>query len=570
MLKYIEKLIEEGANLNEKDEQGKTLLMIATEQGNFSAVIKLLENGANPFLIDHKGQTALMKAVLFGQEKICLFLLGAMQGYSQQRDKMCERALDMARRLNLKNMCDILSSYEPDKEAEELLLNEVKKEFETGNHFNGEDEEGRSFLMHMVCAKNNKICKFLIDKNVDINHQCKEGMNALMQAVLVENEEMVNVLLEQGAFLSLRNSAGQTALDMAKDLKVKESIIQKLEEAVTKAKEKEKERLMRMGKKEETLQKLKNEVNMNAPLSPFHQEFADLINQEGALENGFNIKNNRGITPLMFAALTGEHQIAKWLIELGADVNIKGVMGETVLMTALREMDVEMVKLLIRNGADVEVQNFEGETPLLLATKSFNTSLIRLLVQEGADINKKTKEGVSALDIVIKNEDYEIAAFMKSIQEERNKKNSLEEIKKSLEQDKRLYKAIQIGNKRGILRLLEKGADIKMIDDDGEGVLFMCLRHNKISAFKTFVEQGAFLMHRNKKNQTILDILPQVNLPKHALKSVLTVLTENDFDFSSSRAETKKWLADQLKPVVLKRRNALLSKVKQENQHNHS
>ena len=68
------------------------------------------------------------------------------------------------------------------------------------------------------------------------------------------------------------------------------------------------------------------------------------------IENGadVNIKNNYGITALIYAAEHGNLEIVKYLVEKGANVNIKDNHGRTALDLAETE---EIKKVLRKAGA---------------------------------------------------------------------------------------------------------------------------------------------------------------------------------------------------------------------------
>lgn len=530
MLKLIEQLIKDGVDLNKQDDQGQTLLMKAAEQGHFPAAIKLLEGGADPFLTDQKGQTALMKAILSSQEKICSLLTGAMQGRIGQKDENGESAIDMAKRLNL-DIADLLESCFNDMPSEEELLQDVQKIIAENPYFNGIDEEGNSYLSHMIHYKYNQIAKFLMDqKGIDLNHESSFGLTPLMYAVLDENDEMLQVLIEKGADLFVETKLGHTALSLAKLVGARKEVIDQLMKAEENA------FLILKQQEKETIAK------ESLDPSEHHLLLKELLSRPDAAEKNYNIKNQYDISPLMYAVLLAKYEAALWFIDKGADVNLRGVMGETALLTATRTMDPKMAKLLIDYGADVTVENEDGDTPLLLATQMMNITLIKLFIEAGADIHKKNQNGLSALDFVVRREDYEVAAFMKELQEEVERKNSLEEIQKSLERDEYLLKAIETGNKKAILKALEKGGDINLIDDQGNGILFICICKNKVGAFQTLVEQGAPINQKNNKNQTVLDFMADAKVPKRALNRYLQILAENEFDFSLITPQTRAWL----------------------------
>jgi len=77
-----------------------------------------------------------------------------------------------------------------------------------------------------------------------------------------------------------------------------------------------------------------------------------------------------GHTQLMRAALEGQAEQVKRLLEGGADVNEKDYEGRTALMFAATNMHTNVAKTLLRSGADVNVTANDGSTALLLAASS--------------------------------------------------------------------------------------------------------------------------------------------------------------------------------------------------------
>lgn len=82
------------------------------------------------------------------------------------------------------------------------------------------------------------------------------------------------------------------------------------------------------------------------------------------------IKNNLKNTPLHYACMRNmvnlsfqKVNIAKFLIDKGADVNAKNIYGDTPLHYASMN-NIEITKLLLDNGADVNARNKYDQTPL--------------------------------------------------------------------------------------------------------------------------------------------------------------------------------------------------------------
>lgn len=66
----------------------------------------------------------------------------------------------------------------------------------------------------------------------------------------------------------------------------------------------------------------------------------------------------RGMTPLMFAAAQGRHELLRTLLELGADTEeFEYYHGNTAILFAADAGDIEAYEILRDAGADIEVQN---------------------------------------------------------------------------------------------------------------------------------------------------------------------------------------------------------------------
>jgi ankyrin repeat protein len=144
-------------------------------------------------------------------------------------------------------------------------------------------------------------------------------------------------------------------------------------------------------------------------------EIAKLLERKDAV----NTADDRGITPLMYAAAMGSAEAMRLLIDHGADVNAQNGYGSTALMwsvsdpakvrllldhgaqvnivarsgrtalivAAFTNPSVEVVRLLLAKGAKVDVMDTRHVTPLNAATFANDTFTMRLLLDAGADIN---------------------------------------------------------------------------------------------------------------------------------------------------------------------------------------
>jgi len=98
------------------------------------------------------------------------------------------------------------------------------------------------------------------------------------------------------------------------------------------------------------------------------------------------------------AAMKGNKDALRSLLQRKADVNGRQIDGTTALHWAVRADDLETADLLIRAGANVSAANRDGATPLLLATDNGNAAMLEKLIKAGANPNAAlTKDGDTAL-----------------------------------------------------------------------------------------------------------------------------------------------------------------------------
>ena len=98
-------------------------------------------------------------------------------------------------------------------------------------------------------------------------------------------------------------------------------------------------------------------------------------------------------TTLPKAALEGQANVVKSLLDNGADVNERGRCdwhwdpSVTTLSCAAYGGNIETVKVLIERGADVNARSNDGWTPLMSAAYIGHASIATLLIEKGADVD---------------------------------------------------------------------------------------------------------------------------------------------------------------------------------------
>lgn len=110
-----------------------------------------------------------------------------------------------------------------------------------------------------------------------------------------------------------------------------------------------------------------------------------------------NAADEKGITPLMYAAEAGSVESMRILIERGADVNAQNAYGSTALMWSVS--DAAKVRLLLEHGADVNLVAKSGRTALIVAAfTNPSAEVVKLLLAKGAKVDVMDKRHVTPLN----------------------------------------------------------------------------------------------------------------------------------------------------------------------------
>jgi ankyrin repeat protein len=101
-----------------------------------------------------------------------------------------------------------------------------------------------------------------------------------------------------------------------------------------------------------------------------------------------------GATALHWAAHANDIGMAEFLIEAGADVSARNRVGASPMLSAVINGNAQLIGLLLENGADANaaVSN-TGDTPLMLAARTGIAEAVQVLLDHGADVNARETWG---------------------------------------------------------------------------------------------------------------------------------------------------------------------------------
>jgi len=107
-----------------------------------------------------------------------------------------------------------------------------------------------------------------------------------------------------------------------------------------------------------------------------------------------------GFTALHIACYFGQADVAKILLENGADVDKTAMNGSDLrpLQSATAGCHADVVRILLEFKPDINVRMLGGFTPLMSACALGDEDIIAMLLEHGADLDAKADDGRTADD----------------------------------------------------------------------------------------------------------------------------------------------------------------------------
>lgn len=164
----------------------------------------------------------------------------------------------------------------------------------------------------------------------------------------------------------------------------------------------------------ELLKKYKGEFNIFEASSVGDLEtVAQATVKEPAVVNSYSAD---GFTPLGLASYFGHPKIVKSLLQKKADPNLaaKNSFKVAPLHSACATSNVEVAKILLDAGADVNAVQASNVTPLHSAAHNGASELVKLLLEHGANRTSETDDGKTSEKMAEENNFPETAQLIRN------------------------------------------------------------------------------------------------------------------------------------------------------------
>ena len=217
-----------------------------------------------------------------------------------------------------------------------------------------------------------------------------------------------------------------------------------------------------------------------------------------------------GFTALYLACCNDHIEVAKVLIEKGADVNQIADKALEILLEVIERKYSDIACLLIRNRARVNTANVFGETPLACAVRNNDMRVVEELVQHGANV------AANALSHAVRARNSTVTSFLL----QKAEKDTVHKMNGDL------VKATVDGDGNYAEILLPYVSNINLLLESGDTALMEAAKRGQEEHVKLLLDHGAQVNIQNADGYTALMIASQRGLTKCTEQLV----TQKDID----------------------------------------
>jgi len=209
---------------------------------------------------------------------------------------------------------------------------------------------------------------------------------------------------------------------------------------------------------------------------------AELLRSEPDLASAQNENATRDL-PLHTAAITGNVEVARLLLEAGADVDGGDSDESTPLHVAALQRQPDMVDFLISRGADVNRRDRNGAYALSFALAGGDSLVVRHILDAGADLNFISPTGTRLMHFASGRGRWEVVDLLLARGDDVNQGDFAGRTP--------LHTAAYARDPQRVARLIELGARVAVADTTGGTPLHAAAERGNLETARVLIEHGA-------------------------------------------------------------------------------
>ncbi|XP_070176015.1 ankyrin-3-like [Littorina saxatilis] len=367
------------------------------------------------------------------------------------------------------------------------------------------------------------ITRLLLNAGADVNAQDRLGRTPLHYAAWNGNTETLRRLIHHEADLNATDNEGRTPLRRAYTASRPGIIITQLVEAG--AETGRVHQAVVRGDVDALMTLLQqgadvNQLDTSMGCSPLHAaclmgrtDIVTWLTQHGAHVNAVD---DRKRTPLHIVCAAGQTHVARQLIDEGADVNARDKSHSTPLHVAANKGNIEIVVCLLEHGAQVDATADYEITPLHTAYRNGHTETAQCLLQHKADVNAVSERNGTPLHAACENGHTQTAQYL--LQHGANV-NAVSE-----RDGTPLHTACENGHTETAQCLLQHGADVNAVSEMYGTPLHTACENGHTETAQCLLQHGANVNAVTEWNGTPLDVTR--NFARHC-DGMVTLLVQH-------------------------------------------
>lgn len=468
-----------------------TALTVACRAGMSCAVEILLNAGADIDQKDENGETPAQKAVLAKSFETVKILMHHVSG-AEERRRHFAGALEPAAASGLADILRFLLQNDIRLDDPDMVEATLLVSASSGGHYDAVatllefgacvdeiDSGGESALHHAASFGHAQVVELLLQADSTVDLQDDFRYTALMASTDNDDTACMLMLLDHKANIHLSDFEGTTALGYA----------------AFRNRSRHVQILLEHGAHIEAADDAGRTALTFAAGWEQHEVVKLLI------DNGANVNHQSGDqqnTPLMAAARSGSLKCAKILLDNGALLEAKNSNGNTALFEASESNETEMLRLLIDRGCSMDGKDNEGNTAMLKTVNAGHIECLQILIEAGA--TSGPSHHVWELALLLAAEKGNVACLRLLLPKASpNVTNG--------DGKTGVMLAVANGHIECARLLLDAKADVDTIDSSGKTALHHAAVHNQPECLKLLLDRGAYHSSRDRDGRTPLLLL---------------------------------------------------------------